>query len=115
LSFRQSLRVHPESDSGQARMTKEFYMSFRLESDSDRKRNRGIPVAGKLPIKRILGFVKGFSKKYGCKDLVYFEEYQEISLAIAREKQIKNWRRKKKENIIRKLNPSWRDLSLNLT
>lgn len=60
------------------------------------------------------GLIKGFSKKYSCKDLVYFEEYQDVSLAIAREKQIKNWRREKKENIIRNLNPSWKDLSLNI-
>ncbi len=57
------------------------------------------------------GKIEGFSKKYGCRNLVYFEEHQDIKLAIAREKQIKNWRREKKENLIRKLNPSWKGLS----
>lgn len=55
--------------------------------------------------------VDGFSKKYKCKKLVYFEEYQDINLAIAREKQLKNWNRKKKEWLIKKLNPDFKDLS----
>lgn len=54
--------------------------------------------------------VEGFSKKYKCKKLVYFEEYQEIKLAIAREKQLKNWRREKKEQLIKKLNSDLKDL-----
>lgn len=54
--------------------------------------------------------VEGFSKKYKCKKLVYFEEYQEINLAINREKQLKNWRREKKEQLIKKLNSDLKDL-----
>ncbi|MEK7597927.1 MAG: GIY-YIG nuclease family protein [Patescibacteria group bacterium] len=57
--------------------------------------------------------VEGFSKKYKCKKLVYFEEYQDINLAIAREKQLKNWNRKKKEWLIKQLNPDFKDLSEN--
>ena len=52
-----------------------------------------------------------FSKQYHCNKLVYFEEYQEAVQAIAREKQLKKWRREKKELLIIKLNPGWRDLS----
>jgi putative endonuclease len=55
--------------------------------------------------------IEGFSKKYGCKKLVYFEESAQAVPAFEREKQIKNWRREKKEALIRKLNPGWRDLS----
>lgn len=55
--------------------------------------------------------VKGFSKKYKCKKLVYFEEYKDVNQAIAREKQLKNWNRKKKEWLIKKLNPEFKDLS----
>lgn len=54
---------------------------------------------------------EGFSKKYGCHKLIYFEEYDDISNAIAREKQIKAYRRGKKEDLIKILNPLWKDLS----
>ena len=54
---------------------------------------------------------EGFSKKYNCIKLIYFEEYRNINDTIKREKQIKNWNRNKKESLIKKLNPSWIDLS----
>lgn len=56
--------------------------------------------------------IEGFTKKYSCHKLMYFEETNDVESAIAREKQLKNWRREKKEFLIRKINPSWRDLSL---
>ena len=55
--------------------------------------------------------VEGFTKKYKCNKLVYFEEYDNIEQAIRREKQIKKWRRNKKEFLIKQINPGWRDLS----
>ncbi|MCR4276983.1 MAG: GIY-YIG nuclease family protein [Candidatus Roizmanbacteria bacterium] len=55
--------------------------------------------------------VEGFSKKYKCKKLVYFEEYKDINQAIEREKQLKKWRREKKEVLIKKLNSDFKDLS----
>jgi len=55
--------------------------------------------------------VEGFSKKYKCNKLVYFEEYKDIKQAIEREKQLKRWNRKKKEWLIKKLNPDFKDLS----
>ena len=55
--------------------------------------------------------IEGFSKKYHCHRLVYYEHYNNINTAIAREKQIKNWNRKKKEFLIKILNPRWNDLS----
>lgn len=54
--------------------------------------------------------IEGFSKKYNCTKLVYYEATNDITSAIAREKQIKNWRREKKENLIRLMNPGWNDL-----
>ncbi|MFA5134448.1 MAG: GIY-YIG nuclease family protein [Patescibacteria group bacterium] len=54
----------------------------------------------------------GFTSKYRVQHLVYYEEYQYVYDAIAREKQIKGWRRSKKETLIRQLNPSWSDLSV---
>ncbi len=56
--------------------------------------------------------IEGFSKKYKCHKLVYFEEYKNVRDALAREKQIKKWRRNKKEKLIKTINPGWRDLSL---
>lgn len=53
----------------------------------------------------------GFSEKYQCHKLVYFEEYQYIGDAIVREKQLKKWRREKKCNLIDMLNPEWSDLA----
>jgi putative endonuclease len=54
---------------------------------------------------------KGFSAKYECNKLVYFEEYQWIQDAIAREKQLKAGSRQKKIDLIVAENPSWNDLS----
>jgi putative endonuclease len=48
-----------------------------------------------------------FTGRYYCYWLVYYEEFQYINDAIAREKEIKGWSRKKKEVLIVKLNPSW--------
>ena len=47
--------------------------------------------------------LEGFSKKYHCHELIYFEEYNEIIEAITGEKQLKNWNRNKKERLIRKM------------
>jgi len=55
--------------------------------------------------------VPGFTKKYNCDRLVYFETYDEIDQTIAREKQIKAWSRAKKEALIANMNPEWNDLA----
>jgi len=52
-----------------------------------------------------------FTKKYQCHKLVYYEEHQYILNAFERGKQIKKWNRKKKENLIKIINPSWKDLA----
>ena len=54
---------------------------------------------------------EGFTKRYRCHKHVYYEEYQYIYQAIAREKQLKKWRREKKEALINTMNPEWGDLS----
>jgi len=53
-----------------------------------------------------------FTKKYNINKLVYFEETQDIRAAIEREKEIKRWRREKKNIIVAEMNPEWRDLSI---
>ena len=51
-----------------------------------------------------------FTKKYKCNKLIYYEEYKYINEAIAREKELKGWSRKKKEILINKINSLWSDL-----
>lgn len=55
--------------------------------------------------------VEGFTKKYNITLLVYYEIFGNVREAIAREKQIKDWRREKKIALIESMNPVWRDLS----
>jgi len=57
------------------------------------------------------GLCKGFTKKYSCNKLVYFEEIGDICEAILKEKILKGWSRKKKENLIKSQNPRWDDLT----
>jgi putative endonuclease len=56
------------------------------------------------------GLVKGFTAKYGCKLLVWYEQHESMYEAIAREKQIKAGSRAKKLELIEALNPGWKDL-----
>jgi predicted GIY-YIG superfamily endonuclease len=56
------------------------------------------------------GVVPGFTKRYGCKILVWYELYSTMPTAITREKQIKGGSRKRKLAIIEGANPTWRDL-----
>ncbi|MSU75129.1 MAG: GIY-YIG nuclease family protein [Candidatus Magasanikbacteria bacterium] len=69
--------------------------------------------------KRVLDHKEGnggyFTKKYNVNKLVYYEEYSHPDDAIAREKQIKNYSRKKKDELIHKFNPELRDLFNELT
>jgi putative endonuclease len=58
--------------------------------------------------------VQGFTSKYFLERLVYFEESDDIGAAIAREKELKGWRRPKKIALIQRVNPQWSDLSRDL-
>lgn len=55
----------------------------------------------------------GFSSKYNCDKLVYFEEFNSMNEAIEREKQLKSGNRKRKEELVNKENSGWNDLSKN--
>ena len=59
--------------------------------------------------------IKGFTKRYKITKLVYYESYDSPIDAIAREKQIKGWRRAKKAALVESTNPGWMDLSLEWT
>ena len=55
---------------------------------------------------------EGFTQKYNVNKLVYYESSCDVMAAIEREKQIKQWRREKKNQLVMQMNPNWDDLSL---
>ena len=57
------------------------------------------------------GDVAGFTQRYKCDRLLYYEEQPNVKSAIAREKELKSWRRDRKEALIASLNPHRRDLA----
>jgi putative endonuclease len=60
------------------------------------------------------GEIDGFTRRYGVSRLVWFEVHETMESAILREKQLKNWRRAWKVELIEKANPLWRDLAEDL-
>ena len=57
------------------------------------------------------GYVRGFTRRYGIKRLVWFEAHETMESAILREKRIKRWPREWKYDLIHSINPTWRDLA----
>ena len=57
------------------------------------------------------GLIEGFTKQYNLKYLVYFAETNDVREAITKEKQLKKWNRKWKNELITHMNPEWKDLS----
>ena len=56
------------------------------------------------------GEIDGFTKRYGCTNLVWFETFDRVETAIRREKQMKEWKRAWKLRVIEEMNPGWNDL-----
>jgi len=56
------------------------------------------------------GLIEGFTKNYKLTKLIYFEEYNDIKEALIREKNLKNWHREWKVNLIKTMNPEFKDL-----
>ena len=56
------------------------------------------------------GTFGGFSARYNLSQLLHFEEFGSMDAAIAREKQLKSWSRKRKDDLISSNNPEWKDL-----
>ena len=56
------------------------------------------------------GVISGFAEKYKCHSLVYYEEFNMVDDAIAREKELKGWRRDKKDRLMTMVNPQLEDL-----
>lgn len=61
------------------------------------------------------GLIAGFTSKYRVTRLVYFEEFADIRDAIAREKELKGWKRARKVTLIESRNPTWEDLADSLS
>jgi len=61
------------------------------------------------------GLIAGFTSRYRVTRLVYFEEFADIRDAIAREKEIKGWKRSRKTSLIERRNPTWEDLAESLS
>ncbi len=76
-----------------------------------------IGVTSDLP-KRVyehrVGAVRGFTRRYGLKRLVYFEAFDDIEAAILREKRMKEWQRDWKIRLIERDNPGWNDLAVSV-
>ena len=93
-------------------MTSKTYYVYILTS----KRNGTLYVGVTNDLKRRIyehknNLIKGFTQKYNIHNLVYYEETNDVNIAIEREKQIKSWSRKKKLALIEKDNPAWNDLA----
>lgn len=60
------------------------------------------------------GTVEGFTRKHGCKLLVWYQAYEDLDSAKLRERQLKEWKRAWKLDLIETTNPRWRDLAADL-
>lgn len=68
-------------------------------------------LSGRVLEHKLHRYAKGFTAKYKIERLVYFEKFAEVGNAIAREKQLKSWRREKKVALIKAVNAAWSDLA----
>ncbi len=68
-------------------------------------------LSGRVLAHKLRRYAKGFTTRYKIERLVYFEKIAEVVDAIAREKQLKSWRREKKIALIKTMNPAWSDLA----
>jgi putative endonuclease len=78
-----------------------------------------VGVTGDLPQRMIEHYLergnpRSFTGRYYCYFLIYYEEYSDPLAAIQREKEIKKWRREKKEQLINEMNPEWKFLNYEL-
>ena len=92
-------------------MTKQYYV-YILTNKSNRVLYVGVTNdLGRRMYEHKNKMIDGFTKKYNLTRLVYFEETSDVQSAIEREKQLKNWHRDWKMNLISRFNPDWKDLN----
>jgi putative endonuclease len=93
--------------------------SYRVYILSSRPRGTLYVGMTNNPIRRIYehreGLVEDFTKEYGVKTLVYYDQHATAMAAIQREKNIKHWSRQWKIDLIHSMNPDWRDLWEDIT
>ncbi len=92
-------------------MDEKIYYAYIVAS---RSHTLYIGFTGRIEVRMVQhkeGRFEGFSKKYNCNRLVWFERFGLVHEAIAREKQLKGWSRAKKIVLIERVNPTWVDLS----
>ncbi|MBT3392922.1 MAG: GIY-YIG nuclease family protein [Elusimicrobiaceae bacterium] len=91
-------------------MNKKFYVYFMTNKNNE---ILYIGITNNLE-RRVLEhrnkLIKGFTEKYNCTKIVHYEEFNYIDKAILREKQIKSWNRKRKNDLINEYNSKWNDL-----
>ncbi|HWZ46062.1 MAG TPA: GIY-YIG nuclease family protein [Candidatus Saccharimonadales bacterium] len=93
-------------------LAKYIYYVYMMVSSSRRALYTGVTSnLGKRVFEHKNDLIEGFTKKCKCHRLVYFERYEDPSTAIAREKEIKGWRREKKNALVVLMNPEWKDLA----
>ncbi len=92
-----------------------YYYVYILTNDRDQRFYIGVTNDLKRRMyEHVNGVNEGFTKKYGIHKLVYYEYGTDPVAAIAREKQLKNWRREKKIALIESMNPYWKNLGEDL-
>ena len=91
-------------------MTRQYYVYIM----TNRSRTLYVGVTNDLERKvydHKTGTIEGFTKRYQMRRLVHFDATSDVEAAIAREKELKSWRRSKKIELIEQENPAWKDLS----
>ena len=111
----EKVRGEAEQDLGEKRINTQMYYVYILTTQS----NSMIYVGVTNDLRRRLHEHKSeqfdsFTKRYHIHKLVYFEEYSSPNDAIFREKQLKRWRRSKKDQLIEAKNPNWNDWGADL-
>lgn len=104
--------VEGSHDEGVANMSRETFYVYMMTNKG--QTTLYIGVTNSL-VRRVhehqSGDMPGFTERYNLNRLVYYEQYNAPQDAIAREKQLKRWRREKKDALINEMNPTWEDLA----
>lgn len=89
-----------------------MYYVYVLTNDSNKVMYIGITNnIGRRIYEHKNSLIDGFTKKYRIHKLVHCERYEDVKIAIQREKQLKGWRRSKKNALVETTNPEWKDIS----
>ena len=94
-------------------MTEGMYFVYILTNRTDKEMYIGVTNNLERRMQEHRGeMIRGFTQRYHVHKLVYYESYSNPYDAIEREKELKGWRRDRKNKLVETTNPSWKDLSL---